>query len=55
MIASYDAIEPEKSDFVSAGFNTDKTKLFRSCGVYGSLSRPRGLGLVLVAIVVIVC
>ncbi len=23
MIASYDAIEPEKSDFVSAGFNTD--------------------------------
>jgi hypothetical protein len=32
MIASYDAIEPEKSDFVSAGFNTDNyVKVGNTC------------------------
>ena len=31
MIASYDAIEPEKSDFVSAGFNTDSYVKVGTC------------------------
>ena len=40
MIASYDAIEPEKSDFVSAGFNTDNYVKVGICDYLPSSSFP---------------